>query len=243
MPTTIANETTPSVPARVEPIARTSLAETAYEAILDAILSGRLPVGEAVSEVSLAADLRISRTPVAQAIQRLAAVGLIDRPPGRPPRIARFDRQNVIELYEMRQLLEAEAAYRAATRLPTERLAALRAEVDDLLANPRKAHWAERAIEFDIRFHDELASAAGNHRLGEHIRQYRLLVRAFCRSTGRREVLTEALREHRRILEALGRRDPEKARAAMSDHIERRLRVVLAELFPEEPRTAQEKPR
>ena len=99
--------------------------------------------------------------------------------------------------------------------------------------NPRKAQWAERALDFDLRFHDELAGASGSRRLCEHVRQYRLLVRAFCRSTGRRENLMEALQEHRRILEALARHDGHKARAAMVDHIERRMRVVLAELFPE----------
>jgi DNA-binding GntR family transcriptional regulator len=228
--------------ARVGPIARTSLAETAYEAILDAILTGRLRVGEEVSEVSLAVELRISRTPVAQAVQRLAAVGLIERPPGRRPRIARFDRQDVIELYQMRQLLEAEAAFRAATCLHAERLEALRAEADWLTSNPRKAHWAERALEFDMRFHEELASASGNRRLCEHVRQYRLLVRTFCRNTGRSENLKDALNEHRRVLTALGQRDADKARAAMADHIERRLRVVLAELFPEAPSNTKETP-
>jgi len=225
-----------ATPARVRPIRRTSLAETAYQAILDAILTGRLPVGEEVSEVSLAADLGISRTPVAQAVRQLAAAGLIDRLPGRPPRIARFERQDVVEFYEMRQLLEAEAAARAAPRLSPETLDALHDEVRWLTDNPRKANWVDRALAFDIRFHDELATACGNRRLGEHVRQYRLLVLAFCRSTGRRENLANALDEHRRILAALRQRDAEKARAAMAEHIGSRLRVVLAELFPAEPK-------
>ncbi|MCE9564519.1 MAG: GntR family transcriptional regulator [Planctomycetes bacterium] len=220
-----------SVP-RVRPVTRTSLADTAYEAILDAILSGRIPAGEEVSEVSLAADLGISRTPVAHAVQKLAAVGLIDRPAGKQPRVAKFDRDEVRELYEMRELLESEAAARAATRLNPEQLEALVAEADKLAAGSRTGSWAERAIDFDIRFHDILAAASGNSRLCEQVRQYRMLVRAFCRSTGRKENLSDALAEHQRILAALAARDPVAARAAMADHIAIRKRVVLAELYP-----------
>ncbi len=222
-----------SAPApRVRPVTRTSLADTAYEAILDAILSGRIPAGEEVSEVSLAADLGISRTPVAHAVQKLAAVGLIDRPAGKQPRVARFDRDEVRELYEMRELLESEAAARAATRLVPEQLEALVADAEKLAAAGRTGGWADRAIAFDIRFHDELAAASGNSRLCDQIRQYRLLVRAFCRSTGRKENLSAALEEHRRILAALTARNPVASRVAMTDHIAARKKVVLAELYP-----------
>lgn len=222
---------------RVAPVTRSSLADVAYERILDAILSGRIPAGEEVSEVSLAADLGISRTPVAQAVQKLAAVGLISRPSGRQPRIAKFHRDEVVELYEMRELLESEAAARAAKNLADEYVEALVADAEKLATAPRTGSWAERAIEFDIRFHDELAVASGNRRLCEQIRQYRLLVRAFCRSTGRRENLSDALEEHRGILAALANRDAKRARSTMAAHIAARKIVVLAELYPTpEPR-------
>lgn len=218
---------------RVRPVTRTSLADTAYEAILEAILSGRLPAGEEVSEVSLATDLGISRTPVANAVQKLAAIGLIERPLGKQPRVARFDRDEVKELYEMRELLESEAAARSAARLPAEQLEALTVDAEALSRTTvRGPTWAERAIAFDIRFHDELAAASGNRRLCEQIRQYRLLVRAFCRSTGRHENLSHALAEHQAILAALASRDPAAARAAMAHHIATRKAVVLAELYP-----------
>lgn len=199
---------------------------------MEAILSGQLAAGEEVSEVSLAAQLEISRTPVAQAVQRLAALGLIERPNARPPRVARFGRAEVIDLYEMRQLLEGETAARAATRLPPELLEALQAEADRLRATKTAANWPDKAVAFDVRFHDVLASVAGNQRLCTQVRQHRLLVRAFCRSTADRKNLTAAMEEHRRILAALAARDPERARAEMIEHIAHRLAVVLAELYP-----------
>ncbi|MFO0866697.1 MAG: GntR family transcriptional regulator [Gemmataceae bacterium] len=136
---------------RVQPVQRVSLVETAYENILEAILSGRLKAGDEVSEVSLAAELNISRTPVAHAMQKLAAAGLIDRLAGKPPRVAEFDRDEVAEIYEMRELLEAEAAARAATLLPQERLEALMADAEELAGSMRSANWAERAVRFDVR--------------------------------------------------------------------------------------------
>jgi DNA-binding GntR family transcriptional regulator len=216
------------------PLTRTSLADSAYEAILDAILSGRLAAGDEVSEVSLATELGISRTPVTQAVQKLAAVGLLERSGGKQPRVARFNRAEVVEIYEMRELLEGEAAARAATRFSPKRLEELRAEADKLVAAPRGTGWVERALQFDLDFHDELAVASGNRRLCEQIRVFRLLVRAFCRNTGRRENLVEAMAEHREILTALAQRSASQARSAMSRHIQRRQAVVLKELYPEQ---------
>jgi len=221
-----------SVVARIQPVTRSSLADTAYDSILNAILSGSLHAGEEVSEVSLAAALGISRTPVAQAVQRLAAIGLIDRSAGTQPKVAKFDRDEVREVYEMREILEGESAARSAVTLPVEWIETLSVEADRLIASTRLANWSERVINFDIRFHDELAAASGNRYLTEKIRQYRLLVRAFCRSTARRENLIAAMTEHRQILAALVERDPVAARQAMVKHVNARKEIVLAEMYP-----------
>ena len=65
-----------------KPLARTYLVEGAYEAILENILSGALPSGAVVSEVSLAQELQVSRTPVHQALAQLAKEGLIEHRAG-----------------------------------------------------------------------------------------------------------------------------------------------------------------
>src|SRR5258706_4633677 len=90
-------------------LSRTFLVESAYEAIRENILSGTLPSGTTVSEVSLARDLNVSRTPVHQALARLAKEGLIEHKSGRKPRVVRFGREDVIEIYDMRLLLETAA--------------------------------------------------------------------------------------------------------------------------------------
>jgi DNA-binding GntR family transcriptional regulator len=214
-------------------LSRTFLAEGAYEAILERILSGSLASGTFVSEVSLAKDLNVSRTPVHQALTRLAKEGLIEHRSGRKPRIARFGRDDLVEIYEMRLLLETAATQRAAKRIDPGLLAELTREADALAAAPDSPDWTQKALDFDVRLHDALAIAAGNRRLVQEIAKYRLLVRAFCRMTGNSANLREALQEHQAVLKALEGRQPAAAGQAMARHVQKRLDAVLGTLYRE----------
>ena len=224
-----------------KPLSRTFLVEAAYEAILENILSGALTSGTAISEVSLAKELNVSRTPVHQALARLAKDGLIEqrRIDGRvdldlgDAAIARFGRDDVIEIYDMRLLLETAATQRAAKRIDPRTLAELTREADALAAAPDGVDWIRQALDFDVRLHDALAVAAGNRRLRQEIEKYRLLVRAFCRMTGNSENLREALQEHQTVLKALADRHPAAAGQAMARHVQKRLDAVLGTLYRE----------
>lgn len=212
---------------------RTYLVEEAYGAILDNILSGAYPSGSIVSEVSLAKDLNVSRTPIRQALTRLAKEGLIEHRAGRQPRIAHFSREDVIEIYDMRLLLETAATQRAARRMDPHVLADLIRDADELAAQTDGPDWAKKALDFDQRFHDAVAAASGNRRLRQEIAKYRLLVRAFCRMTGSSENLREALREHQAVLKALAEKHPTSAGQAMAHHVQKRVDAVLASLYKE----------
>jgi GntR family transcriptional regulator, rspAB operon transcriptional repressor len=216
------------------PLAKTSLADAAYERLLEAILSGRLRGGTELSEVALAAELAVSRTPVHEALRRLSADGLVHLAASGPARVAEFTRQDIVEIYEMRICLEQAAARQAATRMPEEQLAALREAADELAAGDsteRAARgWTAKALAFDVVFHDAIAEACGNRRLRNEIRKYRHLVRAFCRMSGNSENLRDAYREHLTILEALAARKADAAGRAMAEHIEARLAAVLREI-------------
>src|SRR5688572_22982593 len=174
-------------------LSRKSLSESVYDALLENILSGALAAGTEISEVALAEALRVSRTPVHEAVGRLVKDGLLVQDPPRRLLVARFQREDVVEIYEMRQLLEASAARRAAKGMSPDVLKELRATADALDRDRGAADWSARALEFDARFHDAIAEAGGNRRLRDDIARYRLLVRAFCRLTGSPENLGEAL--------------------------------------------------
>ena len=214
-------------------LSRTFLVEAAYEAILENILSGALASGTVVSEVSLAQELRVSRTPVHQALAQLATEGLIEHRSGRKPRIARFGREDVIEIYDMRLLLETAATQRAAKRIDPRVLAELTREGDALAKESDGPEWNQKALDFDVRLHDALAAAAGNPRLRQEIAKYRLLVRAFCRMTGSAENLRESLKEHQAVLKAIADRSPAAAGQAMASHVQKRLDAVLGTLYRE----------
>ena len=211
------------------PLARTSLADGAYQELLEAILTGRLRGGTELSEVALAAELEVSRTPVHEALRRLNADGLVRIGSSGTACVAEFTRDDVVEIYEMRRVLEAAAAEQASSRLSDEQLTEL-SDAMTALADRDARGWKTKALEFDVVFHDAIAAACGNDRLRGEIRKYRHLVRAFCRMSGNPENLLAACDEHRIILAALTARDAQGARMSMSAHIDARLAAVLREL-------------
>ena len=216
------------------PLVRQTLVDTVYETLLEAILSGKIASGTNLNEVSLARELGVSRTPVHEALSWLAADELIELS-GSRARVRTMSAQEVADLYDVRQLLECTAVERAASRIDETALRRLRAETQELARTKDDPDWPARAIEFDIRFHDVVAEASGNARLRAEIKRYRLLVRAFCRITsGRVKHLQNSFQEHISILRALEKRDAKGANKAMAAHIQRRVKVVLAEVFHEQ---------
>lgn len=196
------------------------LSDTVYETLLEAIIDGSLASGTIVSEVALARQLKVSRTPVHDALRQLAKDGLLQQQANRRAVIATFSREDLRDIFDMRQLLEGEAARLAASRIDRPNLARLRAEADALAKNRKKPDWLERWADFDEDFHATIAQASGSPRLCQDIVRYRLLHRAFNKLTTTVEVLQQALDEHIRILEALERRDAKAASREMVSHIQ-----------------------
>jgi DNA-binding GntR family transcriptional regulator len=219
------------------PLAKTSLADAAYEQLLEAILSGRLKGGTELSEVALAAELQVSRTPIHEALRRLSGDGLVHITSSRLARVAEFARGDVVEIYEMRACLETAAVERATERMTDAQLEALQITAD-ALADSSQRSWSAKALEFDVTFHDAVAGACGNERLRGEIRKYRHLVRAFCRMSGSVDNLRAAYDEHLLILKAMQARKQKEAARLMADHITKRLATVLREL-PSPPQSKE----
>jgi DNA-binding GntR family transcriptional regulator len=209
------------------PLIRVSLADMVYENLLEAIVNGRLARGTELNEVSVAEQLQVSRTPVHEALRRLAADGLVEQLANRRVRVAQFGRRELEEIYELRAILESAACRRAATKMEAQHVKFLRDSADALEKSMGSADWPQRAIEFDQRFHEAIAAGSGNEHLRKDILRYRRLVQAFCRLTGSVENLREAFREHLKILSALEAHDADAAALAMSEHVMKRMRVVV----------------
>jgi DNA-binding GntR family transcriptional regulator len=205
------------LPGRVD---GTRLSDAVYETLLKAIVSGELPAGSIVSEVSLAKRLEVSRTPVHDALLHLAKDGLVEQRAGRRAIITRFSKEDVVDIVEMRKLLEGEAARRAAKRIDAGKLARLRDRAEDLKRNPDETDFLTLRFDFDEEFHDAIAAASGSARLWQDIVRYRLLQRGFSRCAATIEYLRRTLAEYFAILAALEKRDGDLASKLMIEHIE-----------------------
>jgi DNA-binding GntR family transcriptional regulator len=207
------------------------LSDSVYETMLDAIISGKLKPGTVVSEVALARQLQVSRTPVHDALRQLAKDGLVQQRANHRAVIAEFTAADIHDLYQMRKLLEGEAARLAANGMDRATLAHLRETADMLAQNRDKSNWTELWADFDEEFHNAIAKASGSPRLWQDIARYHLLHRGFNKLSTTPEGLEHALKEHVRILDALEKRDPKEAQRAMVDHL-KEWQVYFVNHFP-----------
>lgn len=207
-----------------------SLGDLVYQQIVEALVSGQYAGGEELNEVILAAQFHVSRTPVREALRRLAAEGLVVNQRNRQTTVVEISPSEVVQTYQVRQILEAAAARMAATHISSTRLAELKGLAK--AATPRSdADWGNGERKFDEELHRAVAESCGNAKLQREIQRYNNLVR-FVRSRVARspQHLAHGHTEHLQILTALEHRDPTKAEAAMSAHIASALQVVLEEL-------------
>ena len=196
------------------------LSDSVYETMLQAIISGKLKPGTIVSEVALARQLEVSRTPVHDALRQLAKDGLIKQRANHRAVIAEFTAADIYDLYQMRKLLEGEAARLAAKGMDRATLHRLRETANMLAGNRGKSNWLELWADFDEEFHNAIAMASGSPRLWQDIARYHLLHRGFNKISTTHEGLAQALEEHMRILDAIEKRDAKEAQKAMVDHLQ-----------------------
>jgi DNA-binding GntR family transcriptional regulator len=147
-------------PGEERPLAVASVVDLAYAAIRERILAGALLRGSRIHQEDLAVELGVSRTPVREALRRLAAEGLVEMRTNRGARVADMDRSGMRAAYEARLVIEPGAARIAATRRP---LAQLR-EMARALARQRRAGrgGVHALFEANRDFHLALVAAAGN---------------------------------------------------------------------------------
>lgn len=211
-----------------------SLADLVHQRIVEALVTGQFKGGEELNEVGLAAQFRVSRTPVREALRRLAAEGLAVNQRNKQTTVIQMSHQDIIETYQIRQALEAAAARLAAPQIDVSKLVELRSLAE--AATPTRTRDGEGAErQFDDELHRAIAEASGNAKLLHEIQKYQNLVRFLRARLGRlphRKTTSHA--EHLRILEALERRDPQRAEMEMAAHIAAASQSLLEELNPAE---------
>jgi len=230
----------------LEPAQRVLLSQKVLDQLLSRIRDGSFRPGDHLpGEYELMRQLNVGRSSVREALRGLITLGVVETKPGRgavvlaQPRaplaylqpgaesIARLQKSAVLDLLEVRESLEGQAAL----------LAAQRATAADLQAIERAAHDVEARIvagstyfQANAEFHLAIARASHNSTLAESLRFVLKEVRGY-RERLMREIEGIAKRdlaEHREIVEAIRRRKPAGARSAMVRHIRNFVKLVQA---------------
>jgi len=218
-----------------------SFSQRAYDHIRGKLVQG-WPAESELSEPILARELGISRTPIREAIRQLETEGLLEQRPRRGTFVRRPDRQELDEIYQVRLLLEPFAAGEAAQLLDAaalakigESLAGMRDMIEQSRAADRESQ-RDRLLQthafHDTAFHEGIVRAANNRRIVKIVADANILALAmsFPKDSPRGALpsMERAFREHKRIFQALKRRDPQAARRAMTDHLTRVRASTLA---------------
>jgi DNA-binding GntR family transcriptional regulator len=183
----------------------------------------------------LAQRYGVSHTPIREALSTLAGVGLVDLRPNRGAVVRRMAPRDVVDLIQVRRVLECEAVRHACGRADSARLADLARALRQLasVGVSRGRKFVDQARLLDNRLHDLVADACGNALLVNELDRLKLLFRAVRDAawqvvgTPLRQRLLEEAGEHLAIVVALQANDPRAARRAMSRHIRAALRYWL----------------
>jgi len=197
--------------------------EQAYTKIRDHLLSGAVRPNEQLTEDQLAQITGVSRTPVREAVRRLEDELLLVRSDTKRLFVADWSRDDIEEMFSLRQMLECHAAERAARRLSKAQITQLEAVNHALKhAISQPVPDVARFLEANRSFHDAIVDAADSPRLGQMLA--RLVEAPVVLRTARTyslDDLRQSARDHDELIAAFAARDPDWARAVMGSHLRR----------------------
>ncbi|GHJ41683.1 GntR family transcriptional regulator [Streptomyces sp. TS71-3] len=204
------------------PRARQALSDSVYESIKAMVMDHEIAPGARVGIEALARALKVSPTPVREALARLEADGLVVKRPLSGYRATELlTRQGIDELFEMRLLLEPKAAALAALNAVEAQMDAMERIVEEMQAHPgpngRYASYRDFAA-LDQRFHDSIGQASHRPLLADAVERLHAHLHLF-RLSNVEGAGGPTVAEHERILRAILRRKPERAAEAMAEHL------------------------
>jgi DNA-binding GntR family transcriptional regulator len=208
-----------------------SQSEEAYRRLLGRIVSLEMRPGSVVNEARLREELKIGRTPIREALQRLARENLVRSIPHRGTFVTDVNITDLARITEVRLVLEAHAARLAAEKLTTQD----RQAIEELLELLRRGHVTDQRdlMQLDQQIHRLIYGAAHNPFLEATLERYfNLSLRLWYLVLDREVRLREAVDEHAELLRAILAGDGVRAEDIMRRHVsgfEREIRKVLVE--------------
>jgi DNA-binding GntR family transcriptional regulator len=219
-----------STPTTESRIPRELLADRAYNDLRDRIVTLRIAPGAPIDEDVLGGELGIGRTPVREAIKRLALENLVTVFPRRGTFASEINITDLADISDVRMQLEGHAAYRAAQRITESQ----RAELGELLDELERSQGSDdiaALMTLDTQVHRFIHRCAGNPYLEDSLgRFFNLSLRIWYLVLDRLPHLFARVHEHGDLLRAIADGDADAARAIINEHIEtfeREIRAVL----------------
>lgn len=195
-----------------------SLTESAYRNLKSRILSRRLSPGAPLFEVPLAVELKMSRTPVREAIRRLAHEGLVDLWPAKGAFVRGVPLQRIREIFEIRLLVEPHVTALACGRIPRERLERVHSALRRICSAP--ATTPERYHRVGDELHRLILRFSGNEAMEEWIQKSTTDIDRACYFAMRRPGVAQRFAaQHLTVAEHLLAGNADGAARAMAEHI------------------------
>ena len=197
-----------------------SIADQIFEQLERDILSGRYTRGEILSEMGLAKQLGVSRTPVREAIRRLEQENILQET-GRGLLVVGISQEDMLDMYDIRLQIEGLSARRAAARITDGELAAMRETLD------LQRFYIEKGAEtnsdqiknLDSQFHEQLYTASGSKAYCDTLLSLHKKITKFRRaSVSKSSRALHSLEEHEEIYRALTAHDGDAAAQAATEH-------------------------
>lgn len=191
-------------------------AERAYHYLYEQILSGKLALGAPVSEVEISEALKISRSPVREALKRMEAQGLITHYAGRGAFVSDITLRDLEEIFDLRMLMEIFALETACRRLDDSVLNSLEKMLLSLTENTSPKEF----FEANSRLHDTIVSYGGNRRLEGLLNMLSAQIAIVNRISARApKHFDDSTQSHLELVRLIRKRDCDAAKRCLENHL------------------------
>lgn len=198
-----------------------SLKETAYELIKQKIINGDFEPGSRIMEESLAEEISMSRTPVREAINQLAAEGLIENVPRKGIFFTLVSKDETKDLLDLRMILESFAVKKCVEKINQQTIQILEKNIEEFKLALKMQDY-KKCNELDSIFHREIANISGNKKLIKFLREVEdfMLIARTIEKKSSPEIKNElTISDHIEILDAIKNKDMEKAANSIEKNI------------------------
>ncbi len=218
------------------PVRYRNIAEQIATALRQAIADGKLRPGGRLLEVQIAREMGTSRAPLREALIQLEREGLVVRQPNRGTFVADLTEDLVREVASLRGVLEGFAASLAVKRLTQADFERLETILTEMLTVARRGDFP-RMVEWDYQFHEYIMRASGHRLLYETWMGMDRKIRVYLSATNLMYADMKAVVQgHLSILQALRRRDPQRAIRVMAEHMDEVLDLFLTKVLQTDSR-------